>query len=102
MSDNKKKGLGRGLSALLSGNDDDSNTSASNSLGKNAITNQAGVVLYIPLAQIEVNPFQPRTSFDENSLSDLSDSIKIHGVIQPITVRKIENNNCLLYTSRCV
>lgn len=89
MSD-KKKVLGRGLNALLAGDTDD--TTPTNDVGKTAITNQAGVVIYIPLEQIEVNPFQPRTTFDENSLAELSDSIKIHGVIQPITVRKIENN----------
>lgn len=86
----KKKVLGRGLNALLAGDIDDS--TPTNDLGKTAIANQAGVVIYIPLEQIEVNPFQPRTTFDENSLAELSDSIKIHGVIQPITVRKIENN----------
>jgi ParB family chromosome partitioning protein len=46
----------------------------------------------LPLEQIEVNPFQPRTTFDVDNLNDLAESIKIHGVIQPITVRKIENN----------
>jgi ParB family chromosome partitioning protein len=46
----------------------------------------------LPLDQIEVNPFQPRTTFEVESLQDLADSIGIHGVIQPITVRKIENN----------
>jgi ParB family chromosome partitioning protein len=41
---------------------------------------------------IEVNPFQPRTTFEEESLKELADSIRIHGVIQPITVRKADNN----------
>jgi ParB family chromosome partitioning protein len=53
---------------------------------------QGSVIINIPLEQIEVNPFQPRTTFEEESLNDLADSIKVHGVIQPITVRKIENN----------
>jgi ParB family chromosome partitioning protein len=87
--ENKKKNnvLGRGLSALLTEDKSDSK-----SVGASSIANQAGVVIYIPLTQIEVNPFQPRTTFESESLQDLSDSIRIHGVIQPITVRKIENN----------
>ena len=89
MIDNKKKGgLGRGLSALLS----DDKASADKEIGKTAIANQAGVVIYVPLTQVEVNPFQPRSTFEEESLQELSESIKIHGVIQPITVRKIEGN----------
>jgi ParB family chromosome partitioning protein len=43
----------------------------------------------IPLSQIEVNPFQPRHDFDESAMQELAHSIKVHGVIQPITVRKI-------------
>ncbi len=89
MIDNKKKGgLGRGLSALLT----DDKASADKEIGKSSIANQAGVVLYVPLANIEVNPFQPRSTFEEESLQELAESIKIHGVIQPITVRKIEGN----------
>jgi ParB family chromosome partitioning protein len=93
MIDNKKKGgLGRGLSALLT----DDKTSADKEINKNTAVsppaNQAGVVLYLPLAQIEVNPFQPRSTFEQESLQELSESIKIHGVIQPITVRQIEGN----------
>lgn len=88
MLENKKKNvLGRGLGALLS-EDKQSNSE----LGTKSIANQAGVVIYLPLEQIEVNPFQPRTTFDVDNLNDLAESIKIHGVIQPITVRKIENN----------
>jgi ParB family chromosome partitioning protein len=88
MLENKKKNvLGRGLGALLS-EDKQSNSE----IGTKSIANQAGVVIYLPLEQIEVNPFQPRTTFDVDNLNDLAESIKIHGVIQPITVRKIENN----------
>ncbi|CAM6000904.1 unnamed protein product [Sphagnum balticum] len=89
MIDNKKKGgLGRGLGALLT----DDKASAEKEIAKSPIANQAGVVLYVPLSQVEVNPFQPRSTFEEESLQELSESIKIHGVIQPITVRKIEGN----------
>ena len=91
MIDTKKKGgLGRGLSALLTDDKTSSNRDITNA--NTPIANQAGVVLYLPLAQIEVNPFQPRTTFEQESLTELADSIKVHGVIQPITVRKIEGN----------
>jgi ParB family chromosome partitioning protein len=89
MIDNKKKGgLGRGLSALLT----DDKASADKEVGKSSIANQAGVVIYVPLTNVEVNPFQPRSTFEEESLQELADSIRIHGVIQPITVRRIEGN----------
>ena len=96
MIDNKKKGgLGRGLSALLT--DDKVSADKATSANENEVVkappaNQAGIVLYIPLTNVEVNPFQPRSTFEEESLQELSESIKIHGVIQPITVRKIEGN----------
>ena len=89
MIDSKKKGgLGRGLSALLT----DDKASANKQAGSTSVANQAGVVIYIPLTNIEVNPFQPRSTFEEESLQELADSVRIHGVIQPITVRKIEGN----------
>ncbi len=89
MSDKKKSVLGRGLSALLEGND---TTEVRDNQSDSKLNNQTGVIINISLDQIEVNPFQPRTSFEPESLKELSDSINIHGVIQPITVRRIENN----------
>ncbi|MEC7454874.1 MAG: ParB/RepB/Spo0J family partition protein, partial [Bacteroidota bacterium] len=80
---NKRQALGRGLSALL----DESEKSAAS---KEEII---GNVVEIPLDKIEVNPFQPRTNFNEESIEDLAKSIQALGVIQPITVRKIENDN---------
>lgn len=91
--DNKKKGgLGRGLGALLSDDKASASKHTPAEVSTTSVANQAGVVIYIPLAQIEVNPFQPRSTFDNESLQELADSIRIHGVIQPITVRKIEGN----------
>ncbi len=88
MLENKKKSvLGRGLGALLS-----EDKASQNEVSSKSVANHAGVVIYLKLDQIEVNPFQPRTTFEVESLQDLADSIVIHGVIQPITVRKIENN----------
>ncbi len=76
----KRNALGRGLSALLEGANTESATLEPRVL--NAVAN-------IFISQIEANPFQPRTEFNEENLSELADSIRVHGVIQPITVRKI-------------
>jgi len=82
----KKQALGRGLSALLKETADV--TSANE---KNA-DKLVGNILEIELSKIEVNPFQPRTYFDEEALQELANSIKELGVIQPITVRKLSEN----------
>jgi len=83
----KKQALGRGLSALLSETKSDI-TSASD---KNA-DKVVGNILEIELDFIEVNPYQPRTYFNEEALRELASSIQELGVIQPITVRKLEGN----------
>lgn len=74
----QKRGLGRGLDALLP-TEPPKSASPATSLA----------VGTIPTAQIEINPFQPRQVFDEKPLKELADSIKVHGIIQPLTVRKI-------------
>lgn len=79
----KKQALGRGLSALLSDPSNDINSAQD----KNA-EQIVGNVIDLPLADIEMNPYQPRTSFNEEQLKELASSIKELGVIQPITVRK--------------
>ncbi|MEQ1747724.1 MAG: ParB/RepB/Spo0J family partition protein [Saprospiraceae bacterium] len=48
-------------------------------------------VAMLPIAQIEANPFQPRTEFDQTALDELADSIRVHGLIQPVTVRRLHN-----------
>jgi len=78
---NKRQVLGRGLSALL---DDSGNLTPSNE-------SVVGNVVELTLDQIEVNPFQPRTNFNQEAIEDLAKSIQALGVIQPITVRKTEN-----------
>ena len=75
----KKQALGRGLSALLK------DTSVSDTFNDAVV----GSIIKISLENIQVNPYQPRTYFDEESLRELASSIKELGVIQPITVRKI-------------
>lgn len=80
----KKSGLGRGLGALLENNETDITSS------RESVTNASvGSVSAILVKDIEANPFQPRTEFEKEALVDLSNSIKEHGLIQPITVRKI-------------
>ncbi len=83
----KKQVLGRGLSALLK---DPSNDIKSVD-DKNA-DQVVGSIVALELHTIEMNPFQPRSSFNEESLRELASSIKELGVIQPITVRKIGFN----------
>jgi len=82
----RKEALGKGIRALLSVMDEDTEVLKINENDEDSIIN---TVPKIPLDYIEVNPFQPRADFDENALLELSKSIRIHGVIQPITVRKV-------------
>lgn len=83
----KKQVLGRGLSALLKDPSNDIKSVAD----KNA-DQVVGSIVALELHTIEMNPFQPRSSFNEESLRELASSIKELGVIQPITVRKIGFN----------
>lgn len=68
------KGLGKGLGALL---------------GDAALQSQEGGSVSLPIAQVEPGLKQPRKRFDEESLADLADSIRLHGIIQPLTVRRL-------------
>ena len=82
----KKQALGRGLSALLK------DTPNINSATDKNAEKLVGSIIELALESIDVNPFQPRTYFDEEALRELASSIKELGVIQPITVRKLEGN----------
>ena len=91
----KKSALGRGLSALLEGNNATDQESAV--IGQPISDNTSnkpspGGVSLIPLNQIEANPFQPRTEFDESALKELAESIQTQGIIQPITVRRMSHD----------
>ncbi len=94
----KKKALGRGLSALLSDSstDDrlevDSLPSGVSSSGSTRSHVSPSGMTEIPMDEIEVNPFQPRSHFDQETLNELAESIRVHGIIQPITVRKLAHN----------
>jgi ParB family chromosome partitioning protein len=86
---NKKRiGLGRGLGALL---EDSENLQSSARHGSDNLGGLDGVNLMeeIPLEFIETNPYQPREYFEETALQELAESIRVQGIIQPITVRKI-------------
>jgi len=87
MSAEKRNALGRGLSALL--NDSVNVLPNKNEYAGSPEVSSMGSVNEIRIAEIEVNPFQPRTDFDADSLAELADSIKVQGLIQPITVRRV-------------
>ncbi len=84
----KKVALGRGLSALLSDTPTEEKLETEVA-APNALNEANGAINEIPVAEIETNPFQPRQYFDEEALNELADSIKVHGIIQPITVRRM-------------
>ena len=87
MAKPKKSALGRGLSALLE-NEETDITGASGSSSRATV----GSIAEIAIAKIEANPFQPRSRFESNALEELAESIRTHGVIQPVTVRKMGND----------
>ena len=74
MASKKPSGLGRGLGALL---------------GDDVLKAETAGSLYLPLSQVESCSSQPRKHFDEAALAELADSIRQHGIIQPLTVRKL-------------
>ena len=75
----KKSVLGRGLNALMDGSED--------IINRRITAN----VLEVDISSIETNPWQPRSNFDDEKLNELAASIKEHGIIQPLTLRKVEN-----------
>ncbi|KAA1246450.1 ParB/RepB/Spo0J family partition protein [Aquimarina sp. RZ0] len=81
----KKQALGRGLSALLKDPENDIKSAEDKNADK-----VVGNIIELDMNSIEVNPFQPRTSFNDETLQELATSIKEIGVIQPITVRKLD------------
>lgn len=99
-----KRGLGRGLDSLFGGFDDDDEVMESSAAAGDTASNQTGfgvavqkstdkVVVSgkpeeIDIGLIDRNPSQPRTNFDEDALAELASSIKVHGVIQPIIVKR--------------
>ncbi len=86
--------LGRGLSALLK---DEPNVVSASDKGAEKLV---GNIVEVDLKKIKTNPYQPRTNFDKNALDDLVKSISVLGVIQPITVRKIDSGYELISGER--
>lgn len=86
---NKKDALGKGIRSLLQNIDADLKSNAGSL--KPEVVEKTTSTNRVPLDQIEINPKQPRRDFDETALSELAASIKIHDVIQPLTVTKLAN-----------
>lgn len=84
----KRKNKGLGIGALLGGMDSKVESSKDK---QELVSNLSNTVATIGLDQIEINPFQPRVEFEEQALEELADSIAVHGLIQPITVRHLGN-----------
>lgn len=83
----KKVALGKGLGALLG------DTPSVDKSGKTKVSVQKNDNFdEVDISKIETNPYQPRTDFDQTALEELSESIKVQGIIQPITVRKLDKN----------
>ncbi len=78
----KKEDLGLGINALFKKEEEKKNP-------EKLVKKLSNTTAMIPVDQIEVNPFQPRKDFDEEALAELSESIQVHGLIQPITVRRL-------------
>ncbi len=85
MSEKPKRGLGRGFDALISSDFD-----------KSILLTPEDRVEKIPLKQLQASPFQPRKHFDETALKELSESIKRHGVVQPLVVTPVKDGKYIL------
>jgi ParB family chromosome partitioning protein len=92
-SNSKKQALGKGIRALLNTIDEEMNTPvAKPAAAASSSTQGIGTIVRIPVDSIVVNPKQPRRDFDEQALKELSESIALHDIIQPITVVKLGPN----------
>ena len=89
MANGKREAMGKGIRALLSDIGETPGTSSVGSLSGQS--KRMGEVLNIPILEIKVNPFQPRVEFDDEKLEEFAESIRIHGVVQPLTVRREPN-----------
>ena len=84
----RRNALGRGLGALL-----DDTPANEDKILRDSMGGSASKIDEIDIDDIEVNPYQPRNHFDQEALQELADSISVQGIIQPITVRKLEENS---------
>ena len=90
----KKRGLGKGLDALFALYDNDD--SDKNITNQNQSVSKDNSVTEIAIQKIYPNPNQPRKHFDEESLQELASSIKLHGIISPIVVNKVDDNEYMI------
>jgi ParB family chromosome partitioning protein len=81
----RRTGLGKGLGALLASRED-----AEPSAAEHKPAPAVGTIALVPLDAIEVNPWQPRNTFEQEALNELAHSISTLGIVQPITIRSIE------------
>ncbi len=88
----KRNALGKGLGALLS-DKDQTNSKSEATLSSQTAVAAVNTISAIPIEQIEANPYQPRDNFEEQALQELADSIKVQGIIQPLTVRRLSANS---------
>jgi ParB family transcriptional regulator, chromosome partitioning protein len=86
MSKIKREELGRGIGALLRNIEEEVNTNP-----QKVVNELTSNIALIDIEMIEVNPWQPRYDFDEEALKELAESIKVHGLIQPITLRRLND-----------
>ena len=89
MAQKKNRGLGRGLGAIIGEVSQAYESSLNNDDG-------SSLVLEISVANIKPNPYQPRKNFDTTALQELADSIKEHGLLQPVVVCEDKNNKYVL------
>lgn len=92
-NNNKKQALGKGIRALLNNIDEELKSSDAGLTDNSAVKRTPVNIGRIPVDQIKVNPKQPRYDFDEVALRELSESIKLHDIIQPVTVVKLANGD---------
>ena len=86
---NKKDALGKGIRSLLQSIDADLKSTAGNL--RPELVEQSTATMRVPLSQVEVNPKQPRHDFEETAMNELAASIKMHDIIQPLTVSRMTN-----------
>ena len=92
-----KKGLGKGLEALFSVYDEENEKEENiNNVTSNNVKRDNDGVLEIPIDEVHPNPNQPRKNFDQTALEELAQSIKNHGVIQPLVVNKEDNGYMII------
>ena len=95
-----KPGLGRGLDSILRAYDEESQSGAKASSDTSKFAMRQGDVQKISISKVYANPNQPRKVFDKESLNELAESIRIHGLIQPIIVNQMDDGYMIIAGER--